>query len=68
VTLDPAVRDLLVAIRGALEANAHNRFHVRSAVETLLLQDQVGTADLAWATRYLTDGCPGKFERQEAKR
>jgi hypothetical protein len=55
MTLDPALRDLLAAIRDVLEVDARNRFHVRSAVETLLLQDEVGTVDLGWATRYLSD-------------
>jgi hypothetical protein len=54
-TLDPELRDLLVAIKDALDADPNNRFRVASAVETLLLQAEQGRVDLAWATRYLTD-------------
>jgi hypothetical protein len=53
--LDPAVRALLVAIKDALDAAPRNRFHVASAVATLLIQAEQGSVDLAWATRYLTD-------------
>jgi hypothetical protein len=58
MTLEPELRDLLVAIRDALDADPYNRFRVASAVETLLIQAEQGRMDLAWATRYLTDRTP----------
>jgi len=53
--LDPAVRELLAAIQEVLEADPHDRapFDVAAACSALLIHDEHGTTDPAWAAKFL---------------